>query len=388
MIYRFFFLFLLTPVFLTAQKKTTTHPYGATDKLIDTKEFSSIKELAVFIDSGFPEEVQKARAIFSWISSHIDYSTDLMYTYRYRMETPDLAAEAFSARKAVCAGYAALFDTLAFLTGLHSEVIQGSTKQDFLPSVTGHCWNVVKLGGTWKIIDATWGSGYLTKEKYVRRRDESYFLAEPGKFIRTHLPFDPIWQLLEKPLSLYEFNARSASSVKLPWNFADSINTQLSLPGLLQLQHSARRLKEFGANSETTNNYYHYLQSRELEHFNKINLRSTSLLNEAVEGYNDYINYKNKQFQPLKPDAEIAVLLKPAAGKLIEAEQGYNLILNNLNEPEYTSQVRSNQKQLTDLKNKISEEQVFVDKYLGTKKNKRRNLFYTTTYTWFGIPIK
>ena len=81
-------------------------------------------------------------------------------------------------------------------------------------SKTNHAWNAVKINGKWYLLDSTWGSGNVNKNKeYEANFTEYYFLPEPEMLIKTHYPYDKSnmeesekWQLLEHPVSLEEFN--------------------------------------------------------------------------------------------------------------------------------------------------------------------------------------
>ena len=52
--------------------------------------------------------------------------------------------------KAVCEGYAKLFQYLCYRTGIHATQISG------IADGGGHMWNAVKLDGDWYELDATW----------------------------------------------------------------------------------------------------------------------------------------------------------------------------------------------------------------------------------------
>ena len=70
-----------------------------------------------------------------------------------------------------------------------------------------HAWNAVKIYDRWYLLDVTWASGSaIDLSRHQRKLDlNSYFLTEPRKFIQTHLPEDPSWQLLENKISLSDF---------------------------------------------------------------------------------------------------------------------------------------------------------------------------------------
>ncbi len=373
------------------QKKTsvTVNPYSETDKIIDKNEstFTSLISIANFIDTTFKKEQDKCRAIYYWITKNISYAPELMFTYKTVNKRNQLVKDVFDNKTAVCIGYATLFDTLCKLSHLTSYVIEGSTKQSFLPAVIGHAWNGVKINNTWQIIDATWGSGYLKSNRFIRKLNNDYFFADPEKIINTHFPIDPIWQMQMYPITLYQFHTSAPSTIKSQWWYQDSINDFLKLSEIDKITNVARRLNEFGTSSEVTSNYYNYLKSKEGEYYTKkLNVAGTQF-NHATEEYNAYINFKNKQFTPQRTDAEIAKIMPSITEILNNTKAEVKTIPVDFNENS-ASFIQSLNKQITELSSKVETETTFIKKYLATKKNRRKELFYTKIYTVYGVPVK
>jgi transglutaminase/protease-like cytokinesis protein 3 len=69
---------------------------------------------------------------------------------------------------------------------------------------TNHAWNAVRLGGKWRLLDATWARRHFTQFS-PKSIDEAYFLSPPGKLILDHLPEDDNWQLLDKKVDRQKF---------------------------------------------------------------------------------------------------------------------------------------------------------------------------------------
>ena len=57
-----------------------------------------------------------------------------------------------------------------------------------------HAWNAVYLAGSWRLVDATWGSGSYnpTTHRFERRLNEHFFLTDPEELIYTHFPYDEV----------------------------------------------------------------------------------------------------------------------------------------------------------------------------------------------------
>jgi hypothetical protein len=158
---------------------------------------------------------ERARAIYRWITANIDYDvegfTNGLIAAGGRGRTPE---EVLAGRRGVCSEYSALFDRLCQLSGLEAVVISGFGKGSGysvgsdIPESINHAWNAVKIDGHWKLVDSTWGAGYLDPSGgFIKKFEEFYFLAPPEDLIWTHLPEDPAWQLLDPTVSREEFVA-------------------------------------------------------------------------------------------------------------------------------------------------------------------------------------
>lgn len=369
--------FLSTLAFSQRRKKDGESIYESIDKKVREWNYSvnSIKELNDKINESFTLESDKCRAIFYWVTTNINFSADLMFTYQTSGSRSKTCKDAFENRKAVCIGYACLFDSLCKLNNIRSTVIEGSTRQTFLAAVIGHAYNAVYIDGNWRFVDATWGGGYLVNKQFVRRLDDSYYLTDAETLIKTHLPLDPIWQLSSRPLNLYQFYSNSGSTAPVSWNFEDSINVYTKLSEIEKIESTMRRLKDFGTESEVTINYYNYLNAKQ-EYFyvGKYN-SGLGIYNESVKEFNNYINFKNKLFLPAKPDKELGEIHPSIISKINTSEMELLRIKNKLSETN-KSLLADLLEQISGLREKVALETVFVNKYLLTPKNKRRDLFY------------
>ncbi len=169
----------------------------------------SPESLAAYLTRPAKSEAEKARALFRWTAEKIAYDVP-----GARSGTAaDLVAEDVLRRRAsVCSGYAALFERLARLAGLEAVTVGGLGKGygfaagSPLPQRSNHAWNAVKVDGRWHLLDATWGAGYQGESgKFVRRFAGHYFLTPPDQFVFDHLPENPRWQLLDRPVSRAEY---------------------------------------------------------------------------------------------------------------------------------------------------------------------------------------
>lgn len=174
-----------------------------------TAPTANIRSLANCLASAASSDLEKARAIYRWMTANIAYDDAAYFSRQF---PPMDAAAVLARRTAVCAGYANLFAPLGRAMGLQVEVVRGFAKGyryrigESVAREPNHDWTVVQVGGHWYLVDSTWGAGDAdAKGEFVRRYTDFYFLPPPQQFIYRHLPLDPMWQLLDPAVSRSEF---------------------------------------------------------------------------------------------------------------------------------------------------------------------------------------
>ena len=129
-----------------------------------------VAELAAYLTKPATNNSEKVRGFYVWITENIAYDVRAFTRYRpgrYHRVPPD---EVLKRRKAVCQGYAELFQALCHSQGIRCELVPGYSKgltvneQDFTRG--DHAWNAVQLEGQWYLLDVTWGSGGLDERMF------------------------------------------------------------------------------------------------------------------------------------------------------------------------------------------------------------------------------
>ena len=165
-----------------------------------------VKKLTAYLVKPARNDYEKVRSFYVWIADNIAYDVQLFRHYnpsRYQQILPD---DVLKRKKAVCQGYADLFQEMCRLANISSYVVGGYSKgfgytQKKVFTTADHAWNVVRLENQWHLVDVTWGSGGLNdKMRFVKEFSDDYFLTDPKVFVINHLPLEPMWQLLECPV--------------------------------------------------------------------------------------------------------------------------------------------------------------------------------------------
>lgn len=221
----------------------------------EAAELHSIPQLSDYLTQKATTDEEKVRSIYVWITEHIsyDYTAYLKNKNRDHQNVKNLeifrkqqADKALQYRTAICLGYATLFQELCAAMDIRSYVIYGNAKS----KKGSHCWNAVEIDEKWYLVDVTWGAGKMTDGEFIKIFQEEYFMADPVAFLVDHLPHDPMWQLLEYPLSQknFEFDStyvyqqlQNSSRDEFAFNYQDSIRTFLTLSRQIRDIQAAER---------------------------------------------------------------------------------------------------------------------------------------------------
>ena len=200
-----------------------TQNYEMVDEKVKTypNSFNKVSKLSYLINQDFKTTENKVRAIYTWITLNISYDVKtyksgtkpIKYTYRSEEEKlqkvkeieEKLALKTIKSQKAICHGYSTLFKILCHQSDIECKLISGTSKSNLKdigknPEIIDHSWNVVKINDQWKLIDATWGAGFLSGNTNAFKKEFSdvYFFTDPEIFFYNHFPQDKKWLLTDK----------------------------------------------------------------------------------------------------------------------------------------------------------------------------------------------
>ena len=347
--------------------------------------------IAGYITANFTNEKDKTRAIFIWIATNIRYDIENMYALNFYEKKEDKILKSLQSRKGICENYAALFNDICIKSGINSIIIEGYTKQNGLADYIPHAWCAACVDSTWFLFDPTWGSGYVNGGKFYKKINNDFYKANPNVLIKSHIPFDYLWQFLFYPITNQEFyEGKTQQNKSKPYfNFIDSIKTYESQNHLDQLISSATRIEKNGIkNSLIFDRLQHIKLAIENDKQNKmINLYNSAAedYNNGISDFNKFINYRNNQFTPPLPDSEIQGMIDSAAMKLNDSKTK----LDQINPPDTntTTMILQLKKSLDDAATHINEQKDWLKLYFKKGKSGRKSMFYEKKMSWFGIPL-
>ncbi len=379
------------PVYLTQTspaKNAGSNEYAATDRKalqLPDSLTKTTEDIAGYITSNFSSGNEKARAIFIWVAVNIQYDIDNMFALNFHEKKEEKISKSLKTRQGICENYAALFTDICSKSGIKSYVIEGYTKQNGFTDYIPHAWCAAYVDSTWYMFDPTWGSGFVSNGKFYKKINNEEYKANPSTFIKSHMPFDYLWQFLNYPVTNPEFNQGNTyqNKTKPFFNYTDSIRVFDKQDEMEQLISSAGRIERNGKQNSLI---FDRLQNIKLdiEHARQsrtINLYNSAVadLNAGINFYNDFIRYKNKQFLPKKPDPEIQDMIDAAANMFRDGKTK----LSGLTNPDENTIRMINQltRSIDDASIQVKEQQDWLKIYLKKGKPERKSMFYDRKLT-------
>ncbi len=362
--------FLFCASFLNAQSFDEGHQSNMMLRIPVAKTFST-SDIADYVKQNFTIDREKLLAIYTWVASNIKYDTDSANVINMGLDPEAKITAALRRRRGVCENYAAIFNDICLRTGLTSFIVDGYTKQNGMIDKTGHSWCAVFVENTWLLCDPTWDEG---------TGNTNFFLSEPSVMIETHMPFDPLWQLLNHPVSHRMFYTGNVyPDNNQPYiNYADSVNAYIKLDSLQRLKSTAFRIEQSGLyNNMVKNRHDQTKMNIEIIREDKdVDLYNSSVedLNISTNIYNKFIEYRNQQFMPATTDNALQALLDGVDARLSSAHKKLDGIAKT--EASFKFSTDAIRERLDALAVRVNVQKDFLKAYLNTASANRQSLFY------------
>ncbi len=302
-------------------------------------------QIADFINMAFSTEEEKSRAIFYWIANNIKYDAENIFAFNIIQDPNHIPAGILETRKGVCHDYVILFKNIADKVGIKTMIVTGYTKKRGRVSGNPHAWIAAYINSKWYLTDPTWGAGYLDNGSFIKNFNPDYFNVDPELFIKSHIPFDPMWQLSNFPISKQQFqNKKNMKSKNTTYfNFGDSIQEYESQSRIQRLESTRDRISANGITNYLDHDHLIHLQSKIVHHYKIKNethyYSALSEYNEGVNLLNEHINFKHDSLHLFKTDTEIKQMIS-------NIENFFNSALDSLSKIDDLSSLSSLKRQL------------------------------------------
>lgn len=306
----YFFVLLMASNFCFAQDS----PYADADRIglaVPGAKGITTADVAAYVNKYCKTDAEKVRAIYAWVISHISYSKDSIQYFATDEDRDKLVTTAMRRRKGTCENFAAILNDICKKAGLHSYAIEGYTRQVDGIDNASHAWDAIMINNEWYLFDPTWDA---VQSNFSLPISTAYFMIRPADFIRNHIPFDPMLQFLEHPLTFKEFNNASAAKGREYFNYKDSINKYEQDDPYHQYMGAYNRIEKNGAANELVKTKLSQLRLQlEIIYQDKDSvLYNTAVAdyNNAVKSFNDFATYRNNRFKPEKTNDEVRTIFE------------------------------------------------------------------------------
>src|SRR5262245_46376963 len=117
----FILLSLLTQA-LSAQKPAVNEFLAIDQKALKLPDSLSktTADISSYITSNFKTDKQRARAIFIWLATNIQYDVENMFAINFYETRENKIRKSLDSRKGICENYAALFNDICSKCGIRS----------------------------------------------------------------------------------------------------------------------------------------------------------------------------------------------------------------------------------------------------------------------------
>ncbi len=213
---------------------------------IPSSQTASSAGIAAYINSHYSSDEKKIAAIYSWLTANIKYDADSIHYVILDEDNEERVSWALRRKRGVCENFAAIFTDVANQCGINSFAVQGFTKQGGSLDRAPHVWCVAFVDKKWRLFDPTWDAGRVGSMSFDPHY--KYFDVPPEEFIQTHLPFDPIFQLLNYPANYNDFVRGNTTNIdhKKYMNYNDSLSAINEMDRISRYESELSRIENAG----------------------------------------------------------------------------------------------------------------------------------------------
>ena len=364
-------LFAILILFFYAVQSADAQDYSAAERMyvsIPSTQTTTSAGIASYINSHYYTDEKKVEAIYSWLTVNIKYDADSIHYVILDEDNEQRVSYALRRKRGVCENFAAIFADLCNQCGIASWAVEGLTRQGGSLDRAPHVWCVALVNNEWGLYDPTWDAGLFGSRRLDPRY--KYFKVPPAEFIQTHLPFDPIFQLLNYPVNYNDFvrgNTRQ-NGRKNYFNYRDSLEAFKNMDRLAQYQSEVSRINnaQWPLSRVETKLKRIRFQMEVLNQDTDADLYNAAVdnYNIAVNSLNVFLTYRNNRFQPQKSNAEVQILFQNVQNLIGSAYEK----LKRINSSKANLQLDTGdiQQKLDELTTKLKQQQLFFKNYRQT----------------------
>ncbi|MBQ8672906.1 MAG: hypothetical protein IJ511_02460 [Bacteroides sp.] len=342
----------------------------------------TLEELATRIRQQYERPDDRLGAIYDWMTRHIAYDTSTNEDTFIRYGEEHLLAEGvFYERQGRNSGFALLFKLLAEKAGVSGVFhIQGYARN--AGRTLKHDWCVWLAEGIY-FYDPMLDAGHVQNGVFTRLPQRKHYRQTPEAWIKDYMPFDPLWQCLQRPVTYEAFDGQRVEVTPPTAAIAEAIRTTTLHHARLPLDERLRAAYERMCRNGIPNE----LVTNELERLEEANaimddnarvrlfMQAQEEFNRGIDLLNAFVDYRNRQFKPEKSEEETRRMVAQAEQCMKSCMEKLEMAREATREDirEMCRQLAGHQ---TKSMEKIERQKEFLDRYYATPANRRGALFY------------
>lgn len=240
------------------------------------------------------------RSVIEWMSKAFTYDLSLVEKGNYQYDSREELIKTFlRSKKGVCEHFSLLFNAIATHLGYESYLVPGYLIDGERSSrAYSHQWNALVIDDEWYLYDPTWASGYVENGRYNKDFDREWIKVNPRTMLKSHIPFDPMWQLISQPIR--HSDIKDSSDINLDSSVdlltPAMVRGELNLPDKERLQRKIDRIEAAGITNALIKLHVNDAKRRvanlqEAASVDQINA-SIDAFNQIVQGFNTYLEYR------------------------------------------------------------------------------------------------
>jgi len=385
-------IFLFFQTVILSQQKNIYIPVEKAMRQIPENQTKSVALISEYIKTHFKEKDLQIKAAYFYVISTISYDVNFSFTTELFSSDEDFVSKTIANKSGVCIHYAKFFKALLDQLGFQSQIVTGYTKQNNQIARLSHAWCAIKMkDNNWYVFDPTWDSGYVnTNNKFVANIASVHFKMLPSEAIKSHMPFDFLWQFSKEPISNREFyNGKKYDNKPLVnFDYQSEIEKYNKLSEIDKAFESSERIQKNDKANDLILEEYNYKKSV----FNTTRLnKNIEKVTEIIEDYNvaivllnDFIIYRNKGFTPIFSDTILLEMIQTPKEKL-ENIQKEVFLVSSIGK-ENAANFNELKASIVDAVKQSNEQFNFVKDYISKSKKERKKM--VNKVIWSGKLIK
>jgi transglutaminase/protease-like cytokinesis protein 3 len=231
--------FILFNCFAIAQNKQSPDQFAIH---IPDSVSSSAVGLAKIIRSNYPDDEDFVRTLYVWICTNMSFD----YHINDSFKNENLVEYALKTKSGKCKNFSAVLTSLCNMVGIEAYSILGYVRIDGnVQTDRDHAWNIIKIDGEFYLFDPTFDKLAKSFDSETGTYNFVWFKKQGSEFIPTHMPYDPMMQLLDYPIKHKEFFKMKLSGKKY-FDYKLALQEYQSLDDKEQLKNLLTRAEKYG----------------------------------------------------------------------------------------------------------------------------------------------